>query len=99
MVALFRHDGKFSAVYGHCRHQNGPLWEGRVIDGCITCPWHGYQYDPANGCSPPPFEETLPTYRVKVEGNQVFLNPEALPPGTPVAPARIPDTGAAHESA
>ena len=25
------------------------------MDGCITCPWHGYQYLPHNGQSPPPF--------------------------------------------
>jgi nitrite reductase/ring-hydroxylating ferredoxin subunit len=29
--------------------QNGPLGEGRIVDGCITCPWHGYQYRPDTG--------------------------------------------------
>jgi hypothetical protein len=24
----------------------GPLGEGKIIDGCVTCPWHGYQYLP-----------------------------------------------------
>lgn len=39
-VAIFRYDGKVSAVSNVCQHQNGPLGEGRIIDGCITCPWH-----------------------------------------------------------
>ena len=37
--------------------------EGRVIDGCITCPWHGYQYLPANGRSPAPFTEKVADLR------------------------------------
>jgi len=42
-VAVFRYDGKVSAISNVCRHQNGPLGEGRIIDGCVTCPWHRYQ--------------------------------------------------------
>ena len=50
-VAVFRYGDKISAVTNACRHQNGPLGEGRVIDGCITCPWHGWQYRPDDGIS------------------------------------------------
>jgi nitrite reductase/ring-hydroxylating ferredoxin subunit len=45
-IAIFKYDGKLSAVHNLCKHQNGPLSEGKIIDGCITCPWHGYQYRP-----------------------------------------------------
>ncbi len=48
-IAVFRYDGKVSCVSNVCRHQNGPLGEGKIVDGCITCPWHGYQYLPDNG--------------------------------------------------
>ncbi|MCC7388332.1 MAG: ferric reductase-like transmembrane domain-containing protein [Phycisphaerales bacterium] len=89
-VAVFRHGGRLSAVSNVCAHQGGPLGEGRVIDGCITCPWHGYQYRPGDGQSPPPYTEKIPTYRVRVEGRRIMLNPEALAPGTPVEPAIIP---------
>jgi nitrite reductase/ring-hydroxylating ferredoxin subunit/DMSO/TMAO reductase YedYZ heme-binding membrane subunit len=88
-VAVFRYDGKISAISNVCQHQNGPLGEGKVIDGCITCPWHGYQYLPDNGASPPPFTEKVPTYRTCVIGNQVFVHPTPLPAGTRVEPARI----------
>ncbi len=88
-IAVFKYDGKVSAVSNVCAHQNGPLGEGKIVDGCITCPWHGYQYNPDNGQSPPPFTEKIPTYKVKIEGGHVFVDPTPLPPGTPVAPAII----------
>jgi sulfoxide reductase heme-binding subunit YedZ len=88
-IAVFRYDGKISAVSNVCRHQNGPLGEGRIIDGCITCPWHGYQYLPGNGRSPAPFTEKVETYDVLVVGGRVYVNPIPHRPGTPVAPAHV----------
>jgi sulfoxide reductase heme-binding subunit YedZ len=88
-VAVFRYGGRVSAVSNVCAHQAGPLGEGAIIDGCVTCPWHGYQYRPEDGQSPPPYTEKIPTYEVRVEGGRVMLNPEARPPGAPVEPARI----------
>ncbi|MDH3690432.1 MAG: ferric reductase-like transmembrane domain-containing protein [Gammaproteobacteria bacterium] len=88
-VAVFRYDNKLSAVSNVCAHQNGPLGEGRVMDGCITCPWHGFQYVPHTGQSPPPFEEKIPTFRLKLDGDRVLLDTRALPPGTPVNPVLI----------
>lgn len=88
-IAVFRYDGKISAVSNVCAHQNGPLGEGRIIDGCITCPWHGWQYRPEDGRSPPPFDEKISTYRVQIENGIVYVHPDALPPGTPSPPALI----------
>jgi len=88
-VAVFRYDGKFSAISNVCQHQNGPLGEGRVIDGCVTCPWHGYQYQPESGAAPPPFKEKVPTFRVKVFEGSVFVHPRPNPAGTRVEPAKI----------
>lgn len=88
-VAVFRYDGKISAVSNVCQHQNGPLGEGRIIGGCITCPWHGYQYMPHNGASPLPFKECVPTFRTRVIDGKVWLDPRPLPAGTPVEPAVI----------
>jgi methionine sulfoxide reductase heme-binding subunit len=88
-VAVFRYDGKVSAISNVCQHQNGPLGEGRVIDGCVTCPWHGYQYRPESGAAPPPFKEKVPTFRVKVVGESVLVHPFPNAPGTYVEPAAI----------
>jgi sulfoxide reductase heme-binding subunit YedZ len=88
-VAIFRYDGKVSAVSNVCQHQNGPLGEGRIIDGCITCPWHGYQYQPECGAAPAPFKEKIPTFRVRVVDGTVFVHPRPNAPGTYVEAAQV----------
>ena len=85
-VAIFKYDGKLSAIHNVCKHQGGPLGEGKIVDGCITCPWHGYQYLPANGQSPPPFTEKVATYKLKVIKKGVYIFPKALEEGTTVEP-------------
>jgi nitrite reductase/ring-hydroxylating ferredoxin subunit/DMSO/TMAO reductase YedYZ heme-binding membrane subunit len=88
-IAVFKYGNAISAVHNLCKHQNGPLGEGKVVDGCITCPWHGYQYIPNNGCSPPPFNEKISTYHVEVDGRKVYVDPNPLAEGTYVEPARF----------
>jgi methionine sulfoxide reductase heme-binding subunit len=88
-VAIFKYDGKISAVSNVCQHQNGPLGEGRIIDGCITCPWHGFQYLPESGASPPPFTEKVPTFNVKVTDGKVFVHKKPNHAGTRVEAAAI----------
>ncbi len=88
-IAIFKYDQKISAVSNICKHQMGPLGEGKIIDGCITCPWHGYQYLPHNGESPPPFNEQIATYMVKVVGDEIWVNPQPNPEGTAVEPASV----------
>lgn len=88
-VAVFKHEGKISAVSNVCQHQNGPLGEGKVVFGCITCPWHGYQYVPDTGTSPPPFVERVPTFNVRVKSGRVLVHPKPNPAGTRAEPAGI----------
>lgn len=89
-VAVFRHEGKLSAISNACAHQNGPLGEGRILDCLVTCPWHGFQYDVRNGRSPAPFTETVPTYNLRLDQGRVQVHREANPPGTPVDPVEVP---------
>ncbi len=88
-IAIFNHENKLSAVSNVCRHQGGPVGEGKIIEGCITCPWHGYQYYPHNGCSPPPFEEKLETYQLNVTNGIVYVDPNPFQAGTPVEPVSM----------
>ncbi len=88
-VAIFKYAGKISAVSNVCQHQNGPLGEGKIIDGCVTCPWHGYQYHPDTGASPPPFTEKVPTFNVRVRGGRVLVHSQPNPAGIRVEPALI----------
>lgn len=88
-VAIFKYEGKISAVSNVCQHQNGPLGEGKIVHGCITCPWHGYQYQPDTGASPPPFVEIVPTFNLRVRNGRVLIHPKANPAGTKAEPALI----------
>lgn len=88
-IAIFKYDGRLSAINNVCKHQNGPLGEGKVVDGCIVCPWHGYQYRPEDGCSPPPFTEKVSTYKLKIIDNEVFIDPKPLEEGTRIEPLEI----------
>ena len=49
VIALFRHGGDLFAMDGMCAHQGGPVAEGQVEHGCVTCPWHGWQYELKTG--------------------------------------------------
>ena len=97
-IAIVRHRDQVSAVHGVCAHQGGPLYEGRVIDGCLTCPWHGWQYRPEDGCAPAPFVERVPTYPIRIRAGRVLVDPRPLPLGT-VAPAASISQEDDHDSA
>ena len=97
-VAVFRYDGKVSAISNVCQHQNGPLGEGRIVNGCVVCPWHGYEYRPDTGASPPPFTEKVPTFDVRVVKGRVFVHPKPHAPGTRVEPALV-NEGSVESSA
>jgi nitrite reductase/ring-hydroxylating ferredoxin subunit len=43
-VLLVRDGGSIRAVASTCSHLGGPLEEGEVSDGCVTCPWHGSRF-------------------------------------------------------
>ena len=73
-IAVFRDGARIGALSNLCAHQNGPIGEGRMIDGCVTCPWHGYQYRLEDGCA-----------RVRVAHGMVEVDPRPLAPGTPAA--------------
>lgn len=88
-IAIFRNGNFLSAVSNICKHQNGPLGEGKIVNGCIVCPWHGYEYKPEDGTSPPPFKEKVATYNLQLRGNVVFVNPVPHPEGTWVEPVKI----------
>ena len=87
-IAVFRYGNCVSAISNVCRHQNGPLGEGKIVNGCIVCPWHGYEYLPDSGASPPPFTEKVPTFSVRLADDRVLVDPRPHAPGTRLEPAR-----------
>lgn len=72
-IAVFRDGDNFFAVSNFCPHQGGPLGEGRVLDGRVTCPWHGFQFRLTDGRAPAPFTDRVATYATRVVGGAVYV--------------------------
>jgi phenylpropionate dioxygenase-like ring-hydroxylating dioxygenase large terminal subunit len=54
-LVLFRNaSGEASALLDRCPHRNVPLSQGRVIDGCLECTYHGWQFDSSGTCQAVP---------------------------------------------
>jgi len=73
IVALFHVDGQFYALDGVCPHAGGPLGEGTLSGSIVTCPWHGWQFDVTTGMHCLNQRIQHPSYRVEVEGQDVFV--------------------------
>jgi nitrite reductase/ring-hydroxylating ferredoxin subunit/uncharacterized membrane protein YtjA (UPF0391 family) len=43
-ILLVREGDTIHAMHETCSHAGGPLSEGKVVDGCIECPWHGSRF-------------------------------------------------------
>lgn len=72
-IALFNVEGKICAIQHVCPHQGGPLAEGGIEGKVVTCPWHGWSFDVTTGlCT---FNDSVKqeTYKVKEEGEDIFV--------------------------
>lgn len=73
-VLLARQGGRIYALSNNCTHRGGPLHEGELSDGCITCPWHESRFRLSDGSvvqgpatSPQPaFETRVSDGRIEV---------------------------------
>jgi nitrite reductase/ring-hydroxylating ferredoxin subunit/uncharacterized membrane protein len=48
-LVLVRAGGVVHALHETCAHAGGPLSGGRVVDGCIECPWHQSRFRLVDG--------------------------------------------------
>jgi nitrite reductase/ring-hydroxylating ferredoxin subunit len=75
VIALVRDaQGQLFALDNTCPHRGGPLAGGKLLNGELACPWHGFRFDPATGCARMPTQHpparTIPVRRA---GNDVHL--------------------------
>jgi len=82
--ALFLVAGEVRALQGFCPHMDGPLFEGTLHEGRLTCPWHGWTFDLASGertDGPPEGERARLrgcAVRVGPDGTLILSRPDAL---------------------
>lgn len=62
--------GEIHVLAGRCSHLSGPLTDGTLADGCVTCPWHGSVFRLSDGVNVGgPATAPQPSFRVSVEGD------------------------------
>lgn len=71
-VMVVRQDGQLRALADRCTHRGGPLSEGRLLDGCIECPWHGSRFRLDEGSiERGPATQGQPVYQVRLHDGWV----------------------------
>jgi nitrite reductase/ring-hydroxylating ferredoxin subunit len=48
-VVVIRTGGQVHALADRCSHMSGPLSDGDLAEGCLTCPWHGSVFRISDG--------------------------------------------------
>lgn len=55
---LWRHPAGLSAAPAQCPHRGADLGAGRVVDGCLACPYHGIRFSPGGTATHRPAQGT-----------------------------------------
>ena len=67
--------GHIYAFDDTCRHEGGSLSSGALIDGTVTCPWHGWTYTLHNGKAiVPPVGIRVRVFPVTVVDGMIFAD-------------------------
>ena len=73
-VCLTRTEKGYGAISNRCAHQGGPLGDGFLQDGCVVCPWHGDEYDPHTGATPPDYDDPpVASFPVEIRDDGVYV--------------------------
>ena len=73
-IAVFRTaDDRVFALEDRCPHRNGPLSQGIVHDGCVTCPLHNWVISLKTGQAQGADEGSTEVYPVRLDGTRVLL--------------------------
>jgi 3-phenylpropionate/trans-cinnamate dioxygenase ferredoxin component len=73
-VAVVRAGGEVFALHDVCSHEEVPLSEGDIYDHTVECYLHGSCFDLRTGKpTGPPATKPVPIYRVKIEGDDVYV--------------------------
>lgn len=73
-VALANIGGKFHAISNTCLHRGGPLGQGLLEGGVVTCPWHGWQFDVTTGKAAQNPAAGVDCYPLEVRGDDILID-------------------------
>ena len=73
-IAVFRTvDDRVFALEDKCPHKNGPLSQGIVHDGCVTCPLHNWVISLESGEAQGADEGRTVSFPVRLENGRILL--------------------------
>ena len=73
-IAVFRTaDDRVFALEDKCPHKNGPLSQGIVHDGCVTCPLHNWVISLETGEAQGADEGRTVSFPVRLENGRILL--------------------------
>jgi nitrite reductase/ring-hydroxylating ferredoxin subunit len=78
-MVLARDGDAYYATQRACLHQGGDLADGIVSRGLLICPVHGWKFAVATGVHEISPETFLVTYAVRIEGDDVLVDPTPRP--------------------
>ena len=73
MVAVFNDAGNFLAIDDMCPHAGASLSEGWLDNGCVTCPWHAWQFRLSDGAYLQNPRLKVDTFAVRVDGDDLYI--------------------------
>jgi nitrite reductase (NADH) small subunit len=77
VLAVFQHaQDQWCAMDGMCAHQGGPIAQGKLDGTCVTCPWHGWQYDITNGRNVLTGKQMLDCFEIERRGEEIWVRIE-----------------------
>ena len=78
-IAVFHtHDNRFYALANRCPHRGGPLSQGIVHGGVVTCPLHNWNISLKTGEALGDDEGCVPTIPLKVDAGRIYLLRETV---------------------
>ena len=74
--AICNAGGELHALAGICPHAGGPIGQGNLQDNLVICPWHEWAYDCRTGANDYDPDVKLNRFVVKVNGDDILLDPQ-----------------------
>jgi nitrite reductase (NADH) small subunit/3-phenylpropionate/trans-cinnamate dioxygenase ferredoxin subunit len=78
-VAIFDNDGEIVAYEDSCPHQGGPISDGYVENGTVTCSWHGWCFNLRTGSMTLGDFANLRRFSVRLTGDAIEIATEPDP--------------------
>ena len=83
VIALHRDTReRLRAIDDECPHAAGSLADGCVVDDIVTCPWHAWRYDLADGSRVDRPGQPIRTYDSEERDGWIWLDIAPMPVAT-----------------